>query len=188
MSDMTLVRCCAPTLAGLKTGSLFSLRFDTREALRRELCRLNRILLPAGLCIFPLRYKNARALLYVFRPSALRRDLEDHGARELLAENGYAGLSAEECLVKLERRLRGGGAFPHEIGLFLGYPPEDVRGFMENRAENYKLLGCWKVYGDAGRARKIFEKYGKCTECYCKSHSAGIPLERLAVSVCARKG
>jgi len=183
MPDMALIRCCAPTLAGLKTGSLFSCRYESREALHGELCRLERILSPSGLRVLPLRYGNARALLYVFRPAALRRDLEDRGARELLDSSGYAGLNAEECLARLSRRLRVGGAFPHEIGLFLGYPPEDVRGFMENRAENYKLLGCWKVYGDEHRARQTFEKFKKCTDCYCRSHRAGMPLERLAVSL-----
>lgn len=46
--------------------------------------------------------------------------------------------------------------FPHEIGLFLGYPLEDVQGFIENRAEGYKCVGCWKVYGDEEYAKQEF--------------------------------
>lgn len=73
-------------------------------------------------------------------------------------------------------------AASHEVGLFLGYPPEDVRGFIENRAQNYKLAGDWKVYGDADRARRIFTQYKICTQCYCKALDAGVSLRQLAVA------
>ena len=33
------------------------------------------------------------------------------------------------------------GEFPHEVGLFLGYPPEDVKGFIDHRANNFKCAG-----------------------------------------------
>lgn len=64
------------------------------------------------------------------------------------------------CLIG---RLRNNADFPHEVGLFLGYPPEDVRGFIENRASGFKLIGCWKVYGDVDAARKKFESFESCT-------------------------
>lgn len=44
------------------------------------------------------------------------------------------------------RRLQRFEAFPHEIGLFLSYPPEDVRGFIEHKGHESKCEGCWKVY------------------------------------------
>lgn len=44
MSEEMLVRHCAPTLAGLKTGNLFSCEFEDEEAMRFSLCRWNRIL------------------------------------------------------------------------------------------------------------------------------------------------
>ena len=81
------------------------------------------------------------------------------------------------------RRLQGGEDFPHEIGLFLSYPPEDVQGFIENRAQNYKEIGVWKVYGDEEKARKTFAKYKKCTESYCRAFHAGKKLEQLAVAI-----
>ena len=57
------------------------------------------------------------------------------------------------------RRLQRFEAFPHEIGLFLSYPPEDVRGFIEHKGHESKCDGCWKVYGDAERAKKTFRTY-----------------------------
>ena len=80
-------------------------------------------------------------------------------------------------------RLKNDDEFPHEIGLFLGYPPEDVLGFIKNGAENCKRLGCWKVYGDEENALKTFKKYEKCTEIYSKLWNNGRSLERLTVAV-----
>ncbi len=46
--------------------------------------------------------------------------------------------------------------------MFLGYPPEDVCGFINNSGSGYKCVGCWKAYGDANKAKKTFDKYERC--------------------------
>ena len=51
------------------------------------------------------------------------------------------------------------GEFPHEVGLFLSYPPEDVKGFIAHRANDFKCAGLWKVYGNEEKARSLFAKY-----------------------------
>ena len=182
MSNEMLVRCCAPTLAGLKTGSLFSCPYESREELMRELRRVNRDLSPCGLRILPLRCCGGRALLYLFRPAELERDLSGRCAREILNEAGYENRGLGRCMQCLIRRLQSGGDFPHEIGLFLSYPPEDVQGFVEQGPDRCKCVGCWKVYGDVERAKKIFCRYKQCTEVYCRCVRSGIPLEKLAVA------
>lgn len=67
--------------------------------------------------------------------------------------------------------------------LFLGYPVEDVRGFIEQGSDRCKCTGCWKVYGDVRSAEKLFAKYDCCTACYLRQLAAGTPLDRLAVAV-----
>ena len=52
MSEEMFVRCCAPTLAGLKTGSMFSCEYSCRKEMTADLRRLNRILSRSGLCRF----------------------------------------------------------------------------------------------------------------------------------------
>ena len=88
--------------------------------------------------------------------------------RELLEREGYpvdGGL--ERMLDALSRRLEG-REFPHEVGLFLGYPPEDVEGFRLHRGRGCKLCGCWKVYSDVERARRCFRRYGLCRAALCR--------------------
>ena len=182
MSEELLVRHGAPTLAGMKTGSLFSCACGDAAALRKELRRLNRMLAPRGLCLLLLRQAEGRALLYLYRPARLRRDLADGGAQALLRQSGYGCESCGRCIAQLIRRLQAGGEFPHEVGLFLSYPPEDVRGFIQNRAEGFQCAGLWKVYGDAEQAQATFQKYRQCTQIYCRLYRAGVSLERLAVA------
>ncbi|MBQ8927282.1 MAG: DUF3793 family protein [Oscillospiraceae bacterium] len=180
MSEEQLVRHCSPTLAGLKTGSLFGCRFDSPEALRCDVCALNRMLSDKGLRVLPLQYRSGRALIYVFRPERLRRELGDEAHSRLLERMGYpCAAPMGKCLSRLMERLRETEEFPHEIGLFLGYPPEDVQGFIEKRA--CKITGYWKVYGDTGRALQTFASYRRCTDIYLKKWKSGASLRRLAV-------
>ena len=56
MSEEILVRQGAPTLAGIKTGSLFPCPCEDHEALLADIRQLNRRLSPKGLCLLPLRF------------------------------------------------------------------------------------------------------------------------------------
>ena len=58
-----------------------------------------------------------------------------------------------------------------------------VKGFIDNRAENFKCAGLWKVYGDEKRARELFARYKRCTDIYCALWRAGSSIEPLAVPV-----
>ena len=84
-----------------------------------------------------------------------------------------------------QQTFKGGesGEFPREVGLFLSYPPEDVKGFINHRAGGFKCAGLWKVCGDEEKARSLFDKYRKCTEIYCTLWQSGLKLEQLAVAV-----
>ena len=156
MSEDYLIRNCAPTLAGIKTGSIFTCPFETREAFLDFIRKINKRLCGKGLRLLPLRFSAQKALVYLYRPAKLKRDLSHTAARKLLHQYGYDTACCEKCVMHLIRKLRSQEEFPHEIGLFLGYPPEDVHGFIENNACCCKCTGCWKVYGDEEAARKKF--------------------------------
>ena len=55
MSEDTVIRHGAPTLAGMKTGHLFPCFFSSPQALAEELRAMNRVLVPRGLRLVPLR-------------------------------------------------------------------------------------------------------------------------------------
>jgi len=182
MSDEMLILHCSPTLAGLKTGSIFRCEYDSVEELKRQIRDLNRRLAAKGLCILPLSIGKT-ALIYVYRPSRLMKDLQDEYASSLLEELGYEQPTPSRCIVELMQRLKKRGDFPHEIGLFLGYPPEDVEGFIKDGADGSKCVGFWKVYGDEEKAKATFAKYRKCTDLYIRQMEKGSTIDRLAVAV-----
>ena len=183
MAEEILIRQGAPTLADIKTGSLFPCSCEDREALLADIRKLNRRLSPKGLCLLPICFLAGQALLYLYRPAELRRDLRDAQASELLRQAGYGDESCARCVARLACRFREGKEFPHEVGLLLSYPPEDVKGFIDHRAGGFKCAGLWKVYGDEEKARSPLEKYRKCTEIYCTLCQSDLKLEQLAVAV-----
>lgn len=182
MCEDILVKHCSPTLAGLKTGNMFTYRFESDEDRKENIRRLNRMLSRKGIRVIPLRENhNNRTLLYVFRPSRLDKDLKNSQARCILETMGYDCKGSGKCIAELVKRLKFSEEFPHEIGLFLGYPPEDVEGFITDSA-GCKCCGCWKVYGDREKAERTFEKYKKCTEICCSLIAKGCSVEQIAVS------
>lgn len=182
MQEELIVRHCSPTLAGLKAGSMFTCPYDCPVKMKEEIRQINKRLKNKGLRMIPLRFSDKRVLLYLYRSSKLEKDLEHELAQKLLLQEGYAKERCTNCIAKLVARFRRFEGVPHEVGLFLGYPPEDVHGFIENKACGYKCSGCWKVYGNQEEALKTFEKYKKCTEIYCAKWAGGMPLEKLAVA------
>ena len=206
MSEDLIVRHCAPTLAGLKTGNMFTATIASKAQLESEVLHLNQILADKGLRVTVLRIachaiqsksrsKNSskrrgthcgkgciRALIYIYRPGRLQSDLDAEEAKDILLRFGYEESNLDGCISKLADRIYECDEFPHEIGLFLGYPPEDVKGFIECGGRNSKACGHWKVYGDVDRAQKQFDRFSKCTDVYLKCLKRGLSIAKLAVN------
>ena len=180
MIRKALVEYCAPTLAGIKTGNIFSMKNGLVD-ITDEIRKLNRILNGKGLRLVPLRRTDKSTLIYLYRPDRLREDLKAPEALEILEKKGYPCGNSDCCLVELVKHLKTDKAFPHEIGLFLSYPPSDVKKFMENPCKGVKCVGCWKAYSNEGEAKKIFEQYKKCSDIYNRESQRGKPLEALIV-------
>jgi len=166
MLDKMLIEHCSPTLGGLKTANLFSHPYSSGEELNSTISAWNKELNPKGVSLYILCIRGERALVYVCRTSMLENDLQSSGVPEFLMGYGYRKVSPSYCIEKLRERLQRSPVFPHEIGLFLGYPLEDVRGFIDNAGQNCKCAGYWKVYCNERETVKLFMKFKKCREIY----------------------
>lgn len=176
-----VIQYCSPTLAGMKTGNLFNCPYHSIYDLMNDIEVLNYKLNCKGVYICILKYEEDWALIYVYRPIKLIGDLSKKETERLLIREGYDCKNVLNCINRLSSRLCENTKFPHEIGLFLGYPLSDVIGFIKNKGRNYKNIGCWKVYHDEYNAEKTFQKYRKCTEVYCRKKKEGLTLQRLTV-------
>ncbi len=157
---------CGPALAGIKAANLVSLSRRDHPRCRELAEEYGALLSPRKIHLECLCGCGERVLLLVYREDRLARQLADPAVAAMLGH--------------LRRRLEAGGGFPHEMGLFLGYPPEDVRGFWENGGRNYKYSGVWKVYSDdVEGARAAFRRYSRCRDAICKRLAGGISLVQM---------
>lgn len=180
--ERAVIHHCAATLAGHKCGSLFSLRGVPQEACRQSAQALDALLEHRGVRVRLLKTCAKGCKVYVYRPAMLEDRLAQPPVRAFLTRLGYDAHSREACLAELGRRICCGAPFPHEIGVFLDYPLEDVIGFIEHGGRRFSCEGCWKAYGDAEAARRRFELYGKCRRVYASCYQRGFDVVRLTVA------
>ena len=178
--ERTLAYHCAPALSGVKPADLISWR-ESEAGDGPLLRRYARLLAERGVRLRVLTRSCGRYLLLIYRPELLRDWLERPEVAALLGRDGYPkGMEAQ--LRRLGQRLAA-PEFPHEIGLFLGYPPEDVEGFRQNGGQNSKLTGLWKVYGPVEEAVRRFQMLHRCRERMCRGMEAGSSLLQLLPAV-----
>ena len=172
--EHTLAVHSAPALLGIKCANLISVsidesdmydyrqEFESRSKLRmRVLCQCRE-----------------RQLLYVYHETLLAMQLSQPEIRAFLTQYGYTeDMNLQQMLGTLARRMQC-ERFPHEIGIFLGYPLADVQGFIENNGKNCLLCGCWKVYNDPESARRTFANYDRCREILCDKLQQGCEFFR----------
>lgn len=177
--EETIAFHCAPVLAGLKPAGLVSCRPFSRDGWENEVDRFNKALNSFGLFFKPLCRCESGMLLLVYRPRKLSEHLSNRTTRRFLQKMGYPAGGLEGVLRHLERRVRELPEFPHEMGVMLGYPLEDVVGFMENQGRDCKLCGYWKVYSDVERAREMFEEMTRCRETVLARLAGGMSIVQI---------
>ena len=180
MLERAIIDHASPTLARLKLGSLINLEIG--EGFFGEFARLSDELRGKDVKLTILRLCGGKALLYVYRPDELERALRDKEIRCFLTACGYSHFDTAGALQTLKNHLKDTAAFPHEIGVFLGYPLADVLGFIENCGKNCLACGCWKVYSDLCFALQTFRRFEKCKTVYQRLFAQGSPLARLTVA------
>ena len=161
----TLLCFGAPTINGIKAATLINFRRNDEDIRSLWNEHADEWLAPLNVQALLLneqgQHKNA--LVMIYRRELLAKALSCDEACCILREYGYPLHDVDACLECLRGKFSTG--FPHEIGLFLDYPPEDVRGFIENRtAKKISSPYYWKVYGNIHRAIEKFRQY-KCAEC-----------------------
>lgn len=157
--EAVLVEQCATTLAGVKPASLFRYQGADKRQPREAAARWAKELAPYGITIRVLKYcpQTGACLIYLYRAGMASVDpLGAIHPAPFWRGRGMGRIRAvRELLRQLSRRLCLEREFPHEIGVFLGYPLEDVVGFIRNRGRNYTCCGYWKAYGDRRRHKSV---------------------------------
>lgn len=186
MLGRMIVEYGAPTLCGLKPGSLFAPRMDGAR-LEREMEALAPGLLERGVRMIRIDAPRG-TLLMLARPAVLEEVLAGREEAAFLQALGYDTSDARQAGEQLAQRMEEDRPFPHEVGVFLGYPLEDVVGFIEHDGRDCAAQGAWKVYGDVERAERTFERFARCTQACRQLFDGGVPLHALAAKSVSTNG
>jgi len=162
----------APVVRGVKCGSLVNIRRNGEEIRHVWKRRKNELIVRYGLEAAELpslssgegTFRKDAVLLLVYDRRLLERTLFSEEALSILRPLGYDG--EDRSVVSFIERLKGrfDEGFPHEIGLFLGYPPHDVRGFMEDGGRGAIASGYWKVYANVAEAMNTFGAFRRAEQ------------------------
>ena len=157
-------------LGGVKPANLVSLVNRTRSCGRNlyQLWQSHHTELSTRLANIRFKVLQTREralLLFCYNPNQLESHLAHAGIRVLLKKAGYdTTLSSESLLTELCCRFESSGVFPHEIGLFIGYPAKDVAAFMGLAKLPFACQGPWKIYGNPAQSLGLADQYRGCRQ------------------------
>ncbi len=170
---------CAPVLKGVKISNLIKVKAGEWRKIRSRLKN-------SGIVCVPLYRDEEKEVLFLYRCHPLEQHLKKQKVRKFLQKYGYDCCDVVSVLDRLRRRYRQyaqeGAEFPHELGVLLEYPVEDVEGFIKNRGENCLLSRYWKVYNDKQQAEQTFRLYDQAKEQALLEIMNGRSLYQVAVS------
>ena len=150
----------------------------------KELARISMKLHNTNISLIILCTCKKRHLVMVYRAKELEEHLRGKEVSDYLREFGYRRDDFISNLIRLHQRMNGFynkmKEFPHEVGVFLGYPICDIKGFLENRGERYLHSGYWKIYGNLEETRKKFLSYDEAREIAIDEFLSGRELESIA--------
>lgn len=156
--SLQLALQCAPVIAGIKISNLLTIPAN-------KLKELSAILKKTTLSFRVIYPGRERLVILVYREEELRKYLVSEEVEGFISGLGYKTSDISEMFPIFVRRyiryMEIKKDFPHELGLFLGYPVEDVEGFIRHNGKNYLYSGYWKVYKDAETKIKLFKNYEK---------------------------
>ncbi len=180
-----LLHFAAPALCGIKSANLLSAQSSAVDY--HCVASWNRLLGGSGRRIRIIHRSSGRfssgccsstrLLIFIYDENRLSCLIQGQGALAYLAAKGYpVGLGLHALLGELFRRLAGDAEFPHEIGLFLGYPLTDVISFERDHGRTSSYCGMWQVYGNVESAIEQMERYRSCSESCCIAYDRGLDI------------
>lgn len=167
---------CAPLLTGVKISNLLTVCAGMKRAAIRLFSN-------SGILCHLFYESKEKVTFFLYQKTGLEEHLNRPEVRALLQSLGYYNKTLNEILCDVSRRytLHMGQRkpFPHEVGLLLGYPAEDVEGFIRHQGKNFLYSGYWKVYGDLRQSQRAFEAYDRAKEEVVRMVFAGTGIREI---------
>lgn len=177
--EVKIANQCAPVLAGVKPSNMLVLE-------NKHIRDVVRVLEGTGLswrCLYAGEEKN---IWLLYRKEAMEEIVGGKEQMLFLKEWGYKEDTLERMLIKFSQRFRQyrkdkNLPFPHEMGVFLGYPMADVKGFIKYEGKNYLYCGYWKVYENVEERKELFRTYEEIRKVFVEEARKGKNLWQITV-------
>ena len=185
--EQGVVQQCAPVLMGVKPAGMFNVvRYHqvgthpcgkpimaqaAREQIELAVEHADAALRETSVRLRVMAHRKGSSMVFVWGPDLMRAFIGRDPEATMLEVEGYDVNDDEACIDRLQTRVLsfdsrprnpdGTDRFPHEVGFLLGYPLDDVTGFVRTRAAAL-ARGWWNVYSDVARAQRVFRTYDAC--------------------------
>lgn len=177
--EVKIANQCAPVLAGVKPSNMLVLE-------NKHIRDVVRVLEGTGLswrCLYAGEEKN---IWLLYRKEAMEETVLGKEQMLFLREWGYEEDTLERMLIKFSQRFRQyrkdkNLPFPHEMGVFLGYPMADVKGFIKYEGKNYLYCGYWKVYENVEERKELFRTYEEIRKVFVEEARKGKNLWQITM-------
>lgn len=172
--EMQLAIQCAPVIAGIKIANLLIVQ-------NKYVKEVYHLLRNTEISVYTLSRSEEKTIMILYRKMELLAYLNSEKVNSIIIKMGYHSMEIDSILREFSKKytqyLRDGGIFPHEMGLLLGYPVEDVTGFIHNAGKNFLYAGYWKVYFDVEEKLETFHRYNQVKEQMIHMVYQGIQLQ-----------
>lgn len=170
---------CAPFLIGLKISSMICVPYSEVSVIRD-------VFAPFGIICKVVLRCNQRATLILYREKQLGSYMKNPKVKEYLKLFGYKSESLDYIFQRFTKRYEAyrkqKDTFPHELGFLLGYPVDDVIGYIENNGKNCLYTGYWKVYTNLPESLALFERFNQAKEIVMRMLADGISIANIVTA------
>ena len=173
-----MIHYSAPTLCGIKPGNLFFIK--NADFSEEKFAKWKEKIQKCGFSVSFAESQKDTVFILVYDPLWMKLILGDIFVSTYLLGKGYkTPLVPTSVISELVRRIKTEENFPHEVGIILGYPIQDVIEFENKKGKNCKYSGYWKSYSDVDKAKLCLCRYKECSFMCKKMFDKGYSVSQI---------
>ena len=175
--NQIIVQSSSPTFCNIKPGNIFFVRNEVFDKEKFEAWKES--FYKRGLMVFSAQISETSKAILVLNVCWARKILADVFVKAYLSEKGYHTGSVFYFVKELFFRMLEKEGFPHEVGVILGYPVEDVIEFENHKGHDCKYCGCWKCYSDVEKAKDCHCRFTECSRLCKQWYDEGYSINQI---------
>lgn len=153
-----LVDLVGATLVGVKPAELLNISLSKcgTKFSHWEECK---VCLSKKIQLREIKKQTGNVQIFFYHLTSLDAALRSKANLKFLQRFGYPEQYSVESYVDILVERLNSNDFPHEIGIFLGYPLKDVLGYIGHSSLKLVKTKGWKIYGNENLSNKRYQSF-----------------------------